>query len=858
MEPTRPAPQTDAGPPAVAEPRHNLVGALTSFVGREREVADVAERLSSTRLLTLTGPGGIGKTRLALQVGAEVVPRYRDGVWLVELAPLADAALIPRAITSALGTYEDPSRPILATVADALRPRRSLLLILDNCEHLVDAVAAIVDQLLRDCSDLTILATSREALGVVGEVVRQVPPLSVPDDTAFAPSAGDVVAGLGEHEATRLFVERAGAVSDRLAVTEQHAPAIAQICRRLDGIPLAIELAAARSRVLTPQQIAARLDDRFRLLTDGSRTALPRQRTLRAAIDWSYDLLAESERLMLQRLAIFAGGWTLEAAEAVTSAGHDTLDLLSRLVDKSLVTVDLTGDEARHGLLETVRQYALERSEEGGEAPAARRRHAAYFLALAERAEPELHGPDQANWLDRLAAEHDNFRAAFGWTLGDGNAPVVALRLAGALRWFWFVRSLLGETRWLEAALAATDGPTADVGTIRARAKALRHLGWIARFWNDPPRAVALGEQSLALSRAIGDRPADAYTLTILGMLLRDLRDYPRARAAAEAGIALGRETGDLRATAHGLYVLASVMFHERHAPALETSGATSDRDGETSRREQPEARAPFDGPPPTWLDLEPAPMDLRAVELLEESLALSRRFGDLWGVAVALTGGGGLMAHTLVGGDLDRAVAACTESLARYWHLRDLRNVSVVLRGFGRIALSQGEPLRAARLIAVFRRQYESTGMILPLPLTVWPGVEPEIAALRSRLRLDDDAFAAVWEQGRAMSLDQAVEYALRRSDPFGDDVAPAAPLAPVRSPAARAPSALTPREREVAILVGRGYSNRRIAEQLVIAEKTAEVHARNVREKLGLSSRAQIAAWAARHGLLPTDENE
>jgi predicted ATPase/DNA-binding CsgD family transcriptional regulator len=835
--------------------RHNLADALTSFVGREREIAQGGERLRTARLVTLIGAGGVGKTRLARRIGFEVLGAYPGGVWLVELAPLADPATIPGAIAVTLGVREEPGRDVVETVAGAIAARQHLLLILDNCEHLVEGAAAVVERLLGACPGLTILATSREALGVDGEIVRRVPSLSVPSEAAVGHPEIDSAVVLGQHDATRLFVDRAQAVHDGFLVTPDNADAIAQICRRLDGIPLAIELAAARARVLTPRQIAARLDDRFSLLTDGSRIALPRQRTLRATIDWSYDLLAEPEQAMLRRLAVFAGGCTLEAVETVASDLGDTLDLLGRLVDKSLVTADLSGVESRYSLLETIRAYALERLTEGGEAAATRDRHAAYFLALAERIEPELHGPDQAVWVDRLEAENDNFRAAFAWTLGAGDDPVTTVQLAAALGWFWFVRSYLSETRWLEAALAATDDSTADLEVIRSRARCFCHLGWLGRTWNDPPRAVALGERSLALSRAIGDRAAVGYTLTVVGMLLRDLRDYPRARAAAEEGIAIARELGESRTLAHGLYVLASILWYERFVPVQ--SDSTGERSADDhpearERRDRSEARPSQARPPHMRIDLSDDPSCQEGIVLLEESLAISRRLGDTWGMGVTLTGGGALAAHCTVSGELARAREVCTESLELFWQIRDLRSVSVALRCCAHLALAEGEPRRAACLIAAFRRTFETIGAVRQ---AAWPSPELEMAALRSQL--SDADVEAAWVEGLAMTPEQATAYALRRVDPFRDDqVTAGAPSPHLPASAARTLSVLTPREQEVAVLVGQGYSNRRIAEVLVLSQRTVDSHVRNIMGKLESNTRAQIAAWVAQRGLLTDDE--
>ncbi|HEY8744448.1 MAG TPA: adenylate/guanylate cyclase domain-containing protein, partial [Chloroflexota bacterium] len=410
---------------------HNLPLQLTSFIGRERELGELTRRLQTARLLTLTGSGGAGKTRLALQVAAELVPRYPDGVWLAELAPLADPALVRRTVAAAVGVREAPGQAILDTLLAALREKR-LLLVLDNCEHVLDACARLADALLRGCPGVQLLAASREALGVAGEVSWRVPSLAVPSLEQRV--AHEQVA---EYDAVQLFVERAQAALPSFSITAQNAMALAQVCARLDGIPLALELAAARVKGLTVDQLADRLHDRFRLLTGGSRAALPRQQTLRAAIDWSYDLLDEAEQRLFRRLAVFAGGWTVEAAEAVCAgdglAHEDVLDILLRLVDKSLALAE----ERRYRLLETVRQYGRDRLAASGEAGAVYARHAAFYLALAEELEPQfmLGGPTIGR--DGLVAEIDNQRAALNW-YADSDDVEAVLRLAGALLWYWF------------------------------------------------------------------------------------------------------------------------------------------------------------------------------------------------------------------------------------------------------------------------------------------------------------------------------------------------------------------------------------------------------------------------------------
>ena len=472
----------------------------------------------------------------------------RDGVRLVELAPLADAALVPHAVAAALGVREVAGQPLADAVADSVGPKR-LLLVLDNCEHLLEACARLADALLRACPRLQVLATSREGLGVPGETRWPVPPLSVP------PAGALPVARLAESEAVRLFTERAASLSPGFTLTEANAAAVAEVCRRLDGLPLAIELAAARVRALSVEQIAARLDGRLRLLTSGRRAAPPHQQTLRASLDWSYELLAEPERRLLGRLAVFAGGWTLEAAEAVCPARalgrapspasespesrplapEDVLDALAGLVDKSLVSLVVgsddgggAGGESRYGLLETVRQYAHERLEASGEAEDARQRHAAYYLALAEAAEPRLAGPDPLASLARLESEHDNLRQALRWCVAHG-ASVQGLRLGGALRQFWLARGLVAEGRaHLEAMLALPGVPGVaglpvtleGAALAAARAKALSAAAMLTYRLGDSAAARALGEaasdaawaegQAMTLEQAIAYALADA------------------------------------------------------------------------------------------------------------------------------------------------------------------------------------------------------------------------------------------------------------------------------------------------------------------------------------------------------------
>ena len=415
---------------------NNLPAQLTSFIGRVLELAEVKQLLTRTPLLTVTGPGGTGKTRFSLQLAAEVLDmkQFTDGVWLVELAPLADPTLVAQTVASTLGLREQPGRTILDTLVDYLRGK-NLLLILDNCEHLIEACAQLANALLRAAPHLKILATSREALRITGETAYHLPSLPLPDSQAASLEA------LAQNDCVRLFVDRALAAYPPFRLKEKNAPAIAEICLQLDGIPLAIELAAAHTKVFPPKQIAARLDDRFRLLTGGSRAELPRHQTLRALIDWSYDLLSEAERALLWRLSIFAGGWSFEAAQAVCGKGIDTevLDLLMQLVNKSLVAVEEELEEGRYHLLETIRQYARDKLFESGEAEQVRDRHLEYFLHYAEAAEPKLRSAEQLAWLERVETEHDNLRSALAWSLESGSSER-AQRLTGALYYFCELR----------------------------------------------------------------------------------------------------------------------------------------------------------------------------------------------------------------------------------------------------------------------------------------------------------------------------------------------------------------------------------------------------------------------------------
>lgn len=699
--------------------------------------------LSETRLLTLTGWGGAGKTRLALQVAAEVLEGFEDGVWLVELAPLSDPDLVAQTVASAVNVREQPGRPILATLREYLQHRHALL-VLDNCEHLLAACARLADTLLRACPNVKILATSREALGIGGETSWRVPPLSLPDPRHL-PSLD----GLSAYEAVRLFIERAVAVLPTFAVTNENAPWIAQVCHRLDGIPLAVELAAVRVKGLSVEQIAARLDDRFRLLTGGSRTGLPHHQTLRAAIDWSHDLLSDPERIVFRRLAVFAGGFTLEAAEAVCGGNgtdsSEVLDLLLHLVDKSLVVAEEQDGNARYRMLETIQQYGRERLGESGETEAVRRRHRDWYLGFAERAEPGLVGEEQAAWLDGLEVEHGNLRAALVHCVESGGTEA-ALRLVGALWRFWAVRGYFEEGRgWLEAALKGSNNASAGF-----RAKALNAAGYLALSRGDHRAAHSLLEESLAIQRRLGEQAGIAISLSNLGAVALQQGDHAAARSLFEESLAIRRRLGDRVDIAVSLNDLGGAVIEEG-----DRALARSLLEESLTIRRQLADKA---GIAVSLNNLGTAAIRQGdyavARPLLEESLLLCREVGDTWLNAAVLDTLGDL---TQAQGDHAGARSLYNESLAIYRQLEDHRGIAHCLKGLAAVAGMQGQHTRAAQMFGAAEALREVSGVALSR--SERDEDERYVAAVRADL--GEEAFTSAWAAGRAMTLERAIEYA-------------------------------------------------------------------------------------------------
>jgi predicted ATPase/DNA-binding CsgD family transcriptional regulator len=755
----------------------------TSFVGRGRELAEVEGLLGRTRLLTLVGVGGSGKTRLALRAARL---GGGDGVWWVELASLPDVSLVPRRVASALGVAESPGRATVELLVDHLE-RKEALLVLDNCEHVIEGCAELADALLRSCPGLKILTTSREPLGVPGEVSWPVPPLSLPEA-----ERGQTPYELLRYEAVGLFVERASAVVPGFVLTEANAPALAELCARLDGMPLAIELAASRVRMLSVGQVLERLDDRLRFLR-GNRTAVPRHRTLGATIDWSHDLLSEPEKILFRRLSVFAGGWTLSAAEEVCAGdgieGDEVLDLLSSLVDKSLVVVVRDDEESRYRMLETVRQYASDTLGESAIKAAVRAGHASFMLDLAEKAETGLTGPEQALWLGRLEKEHDNLRAALGW-FAEEKEVERGLRLAAALVRFWWFRGYLIEGR---ARLESLLGPSGTPVRDQVRAKALHALAvliyrqadyaagdWsVARFHLD---------ESLTIYRRLGDEARVAAVLQDLGRVCAELGEWNAARDFLDESMEIGRRSGDEPGIALSLFTLGRLYW---------------------LREEYSTAR-----------------------NHIEEGFGIFWKLEDSFWIDACLAYLGYIDCEE---GKFDAARSRFVQTNEVLPLTRFPWGATYTLEGFARLAAAQGEAERALRLggaTAALRRTY---GVSI--------GPSSEVLFRRSlepawRAMTEEESGSA-WAEGRKMTLEQALSLV------FGE------PTMPDHSPE----DLLSDRELEVLSLVAKGLSDAEVAENLYLSPRTVGGHLRGVYRKLGVKSRTAAVMKASELGLLKAD---
>jgi predicted ATPase/DNA-binding CsgD family transcriptional regulator len=802
-----------------------------SFVGRERELDELRRFVPSTRAVTLCGPGGIGKTRLALRVLAELTDDFPDGVWFIELGDLRQPDLVVSRVASVIGVDEEPGRPLLDTLADALRPRR-LLLALDTCEHLIDSCALLCHRLLASSQGLHVLATSREPLRMAAEAVWQVPPLSLPQ-----PGAPEAPEELSRYEAVRLFGDRAEASVPGFALGTGNASAVSALCRSLDGVPLAIELAAAWVRVLSVEQIVARLDDRFRLLTSGDRTAPPRQRTLRAAIDWSHDLLADREQVMLRRLSVFAG-WSLEMAEQVCSSDDlpaaDVLDLLAALADKSLVVVDSGAHgQTRYRMLDTIREYAAARLAAAGEAAMLQQRLRDYTLHETERlmqmgmALVRTPWPVTVQTFRRFDSDLGNLRQVLGRCLA-GREAEIGLRICTATGPVWIVRGSFAEAaEWFDSFLSL-DSPVAPVpAAVLGPAMVGRAQLALA---SDPVGAQVRAAEGLELCRGAG---ADFWTATGLNLLTEVALHAGRGAEAADRAdetLAAARAAGD--------------RWNEGYA--LGTMAAAAGQRGDLAE----------------------------AQRLGEAALAIMRGIDQQWGVARTLLGLGDL---ARLSGDGYGARRRYEEALAILREVNSRPEMARCLAGLGRIAVDQGEiavgrqhltrsielsrsigsrigtirGVEAFAALAVAEEQPERAVRLAAAAAALRDAAQlpPRPAAWRDRYLaaardLGQDAVSLLWEQGSGLDASSAVQLALEGDPQPAADSPGAAP--PAGRPAAA--GGLTPRELEIVALIAKGHSNKAIGEELVISPATSARHVANIMLKLGLRSRAQIAAWAVR----------
>lgn len=789
---------------------NNLPRQLNTFIGRERQIAEVKALLQSSCLLTLTGSGGCGKTRLAHQIAIDVMENYPDGVWLAEMAAISEPALTARAVASALNVREEPGRPLMQTLEVHLR-HQSVLLVMDNCEHLLAACAVLAEQLLKSCPSLRVLTTSREPLNISGETAYRVPSLALPNKGPLTAANGSPES-LARFESVRLFVDRAAAVSPAFALNQVNAPTVARICERLDGIPLAIELAAARIKSLQPEQIAERLDDRFRLLSAGSRNAMPRHSTLRALIDWSYDLLSEVERELFHRVSIFVGGFTLEAAEAVCADSgppgrtkertkdsrprievpglaiprYEILDLLALLVDKSLVIAEDQEGRVRYRMLETLRQYGREKLALSEVEESIRRRHLTYFLEMALEAERKLRGSEQILWLQRLDLEHDNLRAALSWdALSDADVSA-GLRLAAALWWFWHVRGHFSEGReWLGEKLDRTSERNGD------RARALHAAGVLARNQGDYSAARAYSYESLEIKREMEDKQGIASSLNNLGTLALSQGDYAGAQpfyeeslkiekslgnrqgiTASQVGLAnialeqgdystamryyaeclrIKRELGDQRGIAAALMGLGNTALYQADLAGARDPLAES----LLLRRHLGDRRGIATSLQYLAL-LEIASDHIEQADtLLKEELMIRQDLGDKYGIANALVSQAMI---ALRQNRIQEAHLHLKQGLLIYREQENRRGIVSALCGYAYLAAAEQETARSARLLVASEALRSVIGCPLhPLERREW---NRHVSHIRSSL--GEQAFLTATEWGWTMPQENAIEYAV------------------------------------------------------------------------------------------------
>src|SRR5215467_2438848 len=755
-----------------------LRGELTEFVGRRAELALVRQALGASRLVTLTGPGGIGKTRLAVEAASSAQRAFRDGAWLAELGGLRDPALLVAEVARSLGLSDRSARWAVAALADHLADRH-VLLVLDQCEHLADACAVMADALLRGCPDLHIMATSRHVLGVAGEITVAVPPMTVPADCPLvAPDE------LVRYEAVRLFSDRAGAVLPGFTLEAENGAAVAGVCRRLDGIPLAIELAAVRLRSLSPEQILSRLDSRFPLLSGGGPADQPHHRTLQAALEWSYELLTDAEQAMWRRVSVFAGSFDLDAAEAVCAVGRvpasEIADLVDALVTKSILLRSGRGT-ARYRLLDTIGEFGLRKLSGRGNERKLRLRHFHWYAALAAR--QEAFGPRRAEWIAALDIDHENIRAALEFAMSEPAEVAAGAQMACDLWRYWETHGHLTEGRRILVSLLGKLDQTAAV-----RPQVLWVAGYLAEIHGDLLDARALLEEAISAARNAHDLRAVAYASTYLSSVLHYLGEPGQGHKVAETALRLHRESADQIGVALALMAIGYVRLF---------SG---------------EARV--------------------AAELFRDCARVCETSGNAWYNAYAQWG---LATAMWLLADRHGAATMASAALSVMRDLDDPIGAALCLDTLAWIAAGQRQPLRAVTLLGAVDAAWSANQ--IPLPNTLREQHDAALSAACTAM--PESAWRAAIARGTALSQAEAIAYALSES--------PRAPPRPDRAPAGVSPAQLTHREQDVAELVARGMSNSQIAATLVISARTVETHVQHIMDKLGVSTRAQIAAWSA-----------
>ena len=818
--------------------RHNLPSQATSFVGRTAELAELRALVSGgSRLITIAGPGGIGKSRLALQVAANALDGTGDGVWLAELAPVAEPELVARTVAAALGVREVPGRPLLDTLIDGVGDR-DLLMILDNAEQVIGAVAELAETIIRSCPRACLLVTSREPLSISGEHVFRVSGLAVPPADVAAPDR------LAAFESVQLFAEHAAQQRRDFVLDDASAAAVAEICVRLDGIPLALELAAARIGSLSATEISARLDQRFRLLTTGNRTAMPRHQTLRALIDWSYDLLSPREQLVFGRLSVFAGGWTLDAAEAVTAGGDvadwQVLDLLAALVGKSLVQAEVSHGSTRYRLLETVRHYAAERlAVAGSDASDVRAAHRDYYLSLVETAAPELPGPDEARWLDRIEAEFDNIRAALAFSIAEPGSAEPGLRLAAALRPFAYMRGHSGEV--IEA-LGALIGRRDSRQSARYLARALAANCHLLNYFGDHPDIPSMAAEAITVARSLADDDLAADALGALNWYSFFHGDLPAALARADEAVALARTAG------------RSVLLVATLGARAVFKGESGDLDASFADHQEVLSLARANGYnlvlaltlANLGTDRVAAGEFPAALACLQEALSVADAHGYQ---SLSTQIRGNLGSAYLVAGDVASGRRLLIGVLDTAQAAGDTAHLYRVIFGLAVAACADGDPVVAATLHGAADRQYEEAGKV--------------VEAIESRMRAGDHdrliamlgpaAFDAACRQGRTLSQAEAITLALSTAQPdLGSAASAAVPAAP-RASAGSPAGLLSAREREIIALLAGGASYAKIAETLFVTPNTVRTHLDRIRDKTGAHNRADLTRYAMQAGIEP-----